>query len=215
MIISKRIAVSLAAAALLATADAAWAETLNYTVLRDGKRIGSHAVSIDAKGPMTQISTTTDIEVKVLFVTAYQFKHKGQELWSGGKLVSLTSATNDDGTDKKLSVKASQGQMTVDSTVTGQERRQNVDGAMLTGSLWNKDVVTQSALLNTLDGQVMKIEVKDVGAETVDAGGKSVTAHHYAISGELTREVWYDDAGRLVRMRFPDKTNSEIIYALD
>jgi hypothetical protein len=191
------------------------AETLNYTVLRDGKNIGTHAVTIEHKGSETDVSVKTDITVKMLFVTAYKFKHASQEMWNNGQLISLTSTTDDDGTPKELTARAENGVLTLDSTVKGQERRQQADVGTEPASLWNPDTVKQSALLNTLDGQMMQIKVKDLGTENVDASGAALSAHHYSLTGDLTRELWFDDAGRLVRMRFPDKTNTEIIYALN
>lgn len=208
-------AATLAAVIITAGATQAQAETLNYTVLRDGKTIGTHAVTIDQNGFETNVSVETDIAVKVLFVTAYKFKHTSQEKWANGQLMSIRSTTDDDGTPKVLSAQTENGAITVDSTVKGHERRQKADAGTLPASLWNPATVQQNALLNTLDGQVMNIQVQDLGAETVDVGGASLNAQHYALSGELTRDLWFDDAGRLVRMRFPDKTNTEIVYALN
>ena len=215
--ILRTIAATLAAITVIAglgTTSPAQAETLNYTVLRDGKSIGTHAITIDQNGTDTQVAIETDIAVKVFFVTAYKFKHASKEKWSNGQLVAITSTTDDDGTAKELNARAENGGITVDSTVKGNERRQNAAATMLPASLWNAATVKQNALLNTLDGQVMNIEIEDLGPQDVDVNGASLSAHHYAISGELTRELWFDAADRLVRMRFPDKTGTEIIYAL-
>jgi len=190
-------------------------KTLEYTVLRDGKPIGTHAYTIDTNGADTQVQVSTDIQVKVLFITAYKFKHNSQEVWSNGRLVSLKSTTDDDGTDKALTAKAEDGKITLDSMVKGQDRRQFAAAAAIPASLWNPAIVTQTAIVNTLDGKLMKVKVANVGSEQVDAGGAKVTAHHYKISGELTRDLWFDDAGRLVRVSFPDKTSTEIVYALN
>ncbi|WP_139135034.1 DUF6134 family protein [Magnetovibrio blakemorei] len=189
-------------------------KTLDFTVLRDGKTIGTHSYTISDQGDETLVEVSTDIQVKVLFITAYKFHHTSKELWRGGKLVSLTSTTNDDGTQKALQVTASPGKLDVDSIVHDQDRRQSADINTQPASLWNPTIVHQHKILNTLDGTMMKINVSDFGTEVVEAAGAQVSAHHYAISGELTRDVWFNDAGDLVRVRFPDKTNSEIIYAL-
>lgn len=189
--------------------------TLEYTVLRDGKAIGTHAYTIDTNGADTHVQVSTDIQVKVLFITAYQFTHASKEVWSNGQLVSLKSTTNDDGTDKALTAKAENGKITLDSLVKGQDRRQYAAAAAIPASLWNPAIVTQSSIVNTLDGKLMKVDVADAGTEQVDAGGSKVSAHHYKISGELTRDLWFDDAGRLVRVSFPDKTSTEIIYTLN
>lgn len=190
-------------------------KTLEYTVLRDGKPIGTHAYTIDTNGADTHVQVSTDIQVKVLFITAYKFKHASEEMWSNGQLVSLNSTTDDDGTDKALTAKAENGKITLDSIVKGQDRRQFAAAAAIPASLWNRAIVTQSSIVNTLDGKLMKVDVADAGTEQIDAGGSKITAQHYKISGELTRDVWFDDAGRLVRVSFPDKTSTEIVYALN
>lgn len=210
--ISRFVVGALAAVSVLAAAQAE-AETLNYTVTRDGSTIGTHTVEISDDA--TEVNVKTDIEVKVLFVTAYKFKHTSQEKWQNGQLVAISSTTDDDGTPKELNATLDGASLAVNSVVKGQDRMQTVAADTLPASLWNKATVDQSALLNTLDGQVMAIEVADMGAATVETGAGSVEATHYAITGELTRELWFDGQGRLVRMRFPDKTNSEIVYALD
>lgn len=209
------VATTLATAIIVSSATMAQADTLNYTVLRDGKPIGTHAVTIDQNGAETQVAIETDIAVKVFFVTAYKFKHTSQESWSNGQLVAITSTTDDDGIAKELNARAESGRLTVDSTIKGNERRQNADANAFPASLWNAATVKQSALLNTLDGEVMTVAVEDLGTENVDAGGTSIQAKHYAITGELTRELWFDATNRLVRMSFPDKTNTKITYALN
>jgi len=190
-------------------------KTLEYTVLRDGSDIGTHAYNIETNGTDTQVKVTTDIKVKVLFVTAYKFIHESTETWNNGQLVSLNSTTDDDGTDKNLSAKAENGKITLDSTVKGQNRRQFAAAAAIPGSLWNPATVLQDTIVNSLDGQLMKVKVENLGAEEVEASGTKITANHYKITGELTRDLWYNAEGDLVRVSFPDKTKSEIVYSLN
>ncbi|HEY9081200.1 DUF6134 family protein [Magnetovibrio sp.] len=209
--------VAFAMAAVVATAT--WQahaanKTLAFTVLRDGSNIGTHSYAISEHGDETLVEVNTDIEVKVLFMTAYKFIHASKEVWKNGKLVQLNSTTDDDGTAKSLNVKAQGDTLTADSVVAGQDRRQNAAPTVIPASLWKQDIVKQSAVLNTLDGTLMNIKVEDLGAEEVEAGGAKIEAQHYSITGELTRELWFSGAGDLVRVRFPDKTGSEIVYAL-
>lgn len=210
----KRFAAAMTCWALMG-AGPAQAETLNYTVTRDGSDIGTHTVAISDQGGATEVDVQTDIEVKVLFVTAYKFKHTSHEKWRDGRLMAISSTTDDDGTPKQLNARLNGEQLVINAQIKDQDRRQTADAGVLPASLWHPDTVEQSALLNTLDGEIMDIVVENKGTETVPAGGKDVQATQYSISGELTRDLWFDDAGRLVRMRFPDKTNSEIVYALN
>lgn len=198
-------------------ACASWqvqAKTLDFTVYRDGSDIGTHSYAISQHGDETLVEVSTDIQVKVLFVTAYKFIHASKEVWKNGKLIQLNSTTDDDGDDKALNVKAQGDALTADSMVKGQDRRQTADANVVPASLWKKDIVKQTAVLNTLDGTLMNINVEDLGIDEVEAGGAKIEAQHYSITGELTRELWFDGAGDLVRVRFPDKTGTEIVYAL-
>jgi len=197
------------------TAQAASRQTLNFTILRDGDAIGTKTYTIDTNGTETKVHITTDIKVKVLYYTVYKFTHDSKEIWRDNRLVSLRSTTDDDGTAKVLTAKAENGQITLNSLVKGQDRRQFAPALAVPASLWNPIIVKQKTIINTLDGRFMKITVTDIGLEQVEAGGLTIAAHHYKIRGELTRDLWYDAADRLVRISFPDKTSKKIIYTLN
>lgn len=193
----------------------AYAKSLSYTVFRDGKPIGTHGYEINAIGDETVVKVATDIKVKVLFVTAYQFIHSSEEHWNGEKLVLIKSTTNDDGVDKKLDAVKKGTVIAVNSVIKKDDRISKAPQDVIPASLWNPATVSQSTLLNTVDGSMMEVKITDLGEEDVPANGGNVKAKHYQITGELTRELWFDQKGDLVRARFPAKDNSEIIYALN
>lgn len=190
-------------------------KSLEYTVLRDGNPIGTHSFSIDTNGADTNVTVNTDIKVKALFFTVYQFIHDSKETWNNGHLTALTSTTDDDGIPKTLTMKAENGKMTVDAQVQGHDRRQFAPAGAIPASLWNMATVKQSMIVNTLDGQFMKVKIESVGEEKVEASGRTVSANHFKLTGELTRDLWYNSAGDLVRMSFPDKKKVQIIYSLN
>ena len=68
--------------------------------------------------------------------------------------------------------------------------------------------------MNTLDGTQMRIAVVDKGEEMVEASGANVPARHFAISGGINRDVWFDRANTLVRVAFAGKDGSSIVYQL-
>lgn len=190
-------------------------KTLEYSITRDGSAIGSHAYTIETNGSDTNVNVTTDIKVKALFITVYKFVHESKEVWNNGLLVSLVSTTDDDGTQKTMNATAAGNKVAVESDINGQNRRQLAEKTVIPASLWNPAIVTQSTILNTVDGKLMAVKIESVGNEEVEAGGTKVSASHYKITGELTRDVWYNTDGDLVRMSFPDKTKSEIVYTLN
>jgi hypothetical protein len=201
------------AAALLASAAQAMqvpSQPLNYTVLRDGAPVGRHVVTFQPTDGGTKVDITTDVAVKIAFITVYRFEHKGSEVWKDARLVALTSKTNDDGTDHQLQVEAKGDGL----HVVGDGKATKADPGIVPASLWNPSLVTQNVLLNTLDGQQMRVTVTDKGADTVMVQGKGVPARRYVVDGDLKRELWYDEAGTLVQIRFKAKDDSDILYVL-
>jgi len=183
---------------------------LNFTVLKNGDPIGHHDISVERNGDAETVSIKTNILVKVAFVPVYRFEHTGQEVWQNGHLVSLISQTNDDGDKHKLSVAAKVDHLDVD----GDGQSSQAEAAIIPASLWNVDIVKQSVLLNTLTGKQMHVSVADLGDESVQSHGAAVKVHHFKVTGDLQRDLWYDQSNTLVQVKFKAKDDSDILYVL-
>jgi len=183
---------------------------LNFTVLKDGDPIGHHDITVEQNGDAETVSIKTNILVKVAFVPVYRFEHVGHEVWQNGHLVSLVSQTNDDGDKHKLSVAVKSDHLDVD----GDGQSSQADSAIIPASLWNYGLVKQSTLLNTLTGKQMHVSVADLGDDSIQSHGVPLKAHHYKVSGELQRELWYDQSNTLVQVKFKAKDDSDILYVL-
>jgi len=68
--------------------------------------------------------------------------------------------------------------------------------------------------LSMRDGSTLSVDVAYRGEETVGGVEGPVTARHYLLTGELTREVWYDPDGVLVKVRFSGQDGADIEYVL-
>lgn len=210
-----RTTVAALALALAFTSSAAVAQphppqSLRFTVLRDGDPIGSHRLQFQNGTDGLKVAIDTDVVVKILVVPVYRFKHHDEEVWKDGHLVALSSVTNDDGTPHHLKVAADGKGL----EVNGDDKASLLPTSTIPASLWNPATVTQAALMNTLDGHPMSVKVKDLGTESVSVHGQPRPAHHYAVTGDLAREVWYDADGTLVQVRFKAQDDSDIRYVL-
>ncbi len=183
---------------------------LRFQVLREGSPIGTHTLRFAEDADALRVEVVTDVAVDVAFITVYRFAHEGREVWRDGRLVALDSQTDDDGTDHRLTISAEGGKLVVE----GDGKRSEAAPGIIPASLWHPELVEQPVLLNTLDGRAMAVDVTLVGTEAVPARGGTVEARHYAIRGDLERDVWYDDAGTLVRVRFTGSDGSDIVYNL-
>lgn len=186
---------------------------LDFTVLRDGEEIGTHVMRFDVGSDgSVDVDIETDIEVSMMFVTVYRFEHEGHEHWENGRLFSLNSRTDDDGEDHDLVVTADASSIRVADNGQSAERQ----AGLLPASLWNDGIVAapKTTLLNTLDGSAMDVTVTRVGDEEVEGVTGPVTATHYVLAGDLSRELWYDPQGVLVKVRFSAEDGSNIEYVL-
>lgn len=193
-------ATALSALVLMAAATAAMPSsppgsgTLVFDVMRKGRDIGDHSYRFSKTGDTLTVEVRTEVSVRVpvIRVAAYSFTHTATETWQGNRLSRLTAATNDDGSPHQLAL----GQ--------GAE--------LLPASLWGDEVSAATRLLNTVDGRTMAVRVADLGTETVDTGHGAVPAHHYRITGDLDRDVWYDDDGLLARLVMTADDGSTVTY---
>lgn len=183
---------------------------LAFTVLRDGDKVGSNIIRFQPQPGGVNVTIDTQILVKIAMIPVYRFEHHGEETWRDGRLQSLTSNTNDDGKRHALQVAAGQDQLQIDGD--GQHKLMPNDA--VPASLWNSTLVTQSSLLNTLDGSAMAVKIADLDQDKVSVHGQEQLAHHYAVTGDLKREVWYDASGSLVQVRFKAEDDSKIEYVL-
>ncbi len=112
------------------------AETLRFAIMRNGEQIGTHAIEISRTGPETNVRITTDLSVKVLFVTAYRLQHSATERWVNGQLVSFDSTTDNNGVRHKIS--ATRGTSGLEVEADGKTSR--VDQNLFPASAWNPEL---------------------------------------------------------------------------
>jgi Family of unknown function (DUF6134) len=186
------------------------AETLQYAIMRKGEQIGTHKIEFRRTGKETSVVVATNVEVKVLFVTAYRFQYTATERWVNGRLVALNSETDDNGKQHKLTAALKGPNLEVEAD----GKAVQVDKNILPGSLWNAELVRQSVMLDTQTGQVMPITVVDGGSEDVPVETGSAPAHRYTIKGKFSQDVWYDSRGRLVQSQLVAPDGSLIVYKL-
>lgn len=194
-----------------ANAEPSPEKTLAFTVLRNGDPVGTHTVDLRPGEAGTTVEIETKVVVKVAMIPVYRFEHRGTERWRDGRLTELASRTNDDGDHHSLEVRDA-GTDSLD--VVGDGKHSSVGRTIVPASLWNRATIAQNVLLNSLDGRRMAVTVRDLGSEAVAVRGQPRPARHYSLTGELQRELWYDETGLLVQVAFKGKDDSDIRYVL-
>jgi hypothetical protein len=195
---------------LLGMATQASAETIRFAIVRNGEQIGTHVVEISRAGQETSVKIATDLDVKVLFVTAYRLQHRATEKWMDGRLVAMSSSTDNNGTRHRVSVSETPAGMEIHAD----GRSIKADSSLVPGSLWNLELLHRKVMLDAQDGQILPLSVVDHGQQQVTVKSHVLKAHHYTLKSKWTQDVWYDDQDRLVKASLIASDGSEVLYQL-
>jgi hypothetical protein len=185
-------------------------EISKFNIMREGHQIGSSTTSIQSNGKETVVDTTINVDVKILGFTAYRYVQTSNEKWAGDHVVTITSETDDNGTKHNLSLALH------DDKLIGEADGKvlTLDAGMIPSSVWNPKLVTQTVVMDSVNGKLKHISVTDLGTENIDIRGQPTKAHHYSMRGQLEQDLWYDMSGRLVQLKFKGRDGSVISYHL-
>ncbi|MGE4219825.1 MAG: DUF6134 family protein [Alphaproteobacteria bacterium] len=186
---------------------------LAFDIVRNGKPIGTHVYRFQRDEDRLEVDIRTNIDYRLLSIPFYRFEHRSHEVWRDGRIGSVTSRTNDNGTPIELSVAAEAGSL----RIAGRRDEEPVDGELAAAgtapdSLWNRDTLDAVRLFSTVGGKPMRIAVQDLGSALYPVAGQQVPARHFRITGEYERELWYSDAGVLIGVRFTASDGSTVQY---
>lgn len=184
---------------------------LSFRALRNGAPIGVHTVTFRQDGERLIVRTRIDITVKVLLFTAFYLRHDAEEIWQAGRLVSVTSTTDDNGTRLKVSGSAVEGGF----RIVGEEGPFLAPAQLLTSNmLWDTRMLSASRLIDVQHGGVIGLAVKPLGPASVDTPQGQIRANrHHLITPHYAGTLFHDSSGRWIKGLIEAK--GEIIeYAL-
>jgi hypothetical protein len=170
---------------------------LRFRALRHGSPIGEHRVTFRPDGNRLTVETRVEIAVKVLFFTAFRFKHEAEEVWQSDRLVSVKSTTDDNGTLLQVS-----GNAVADGfRIIGADGPFLASAHLLTSNaLWDSRIVRENRLIDVQHGGEIGLVTKRLGDEQVDTPQGPVRAsRHHMITPYYAGSVFHDSNGRWVK----------------
>ena len=207
---------SLAAGALLmpilAVSRAARAEDSlqAFAVDRNGSPIGHHRLRFIRDGARLNVEIDIQLEVKLAFITLYRYRHSNRELWEDGRLLSFTSRTDDDGTPHQVRARRS-GEVIL---VEGDAGPVEAPGDAIPTTYWHRRFLDAPVWIDTQGGGLKRCQVTPKGTVQVAAAGASVAADRFAVTGDLTLDLWYAK-DHWVKLEFAGSDGSIIDYRLE
>ncbi len=142
----------------------------------------------------------------------YAFRHRSEETWRDGRLMSLNSETVEHG--ETLHV---QGAATPEGfRVVSKGGPFIASAATLTSnSLWTPAVLEQETLVDAQYGGVIGVSARKFADEEIVIGTRKARVTRYTfIAPYLAGSIWYDEEGLWVRGEF-ERDGSKIQYRLD
>lgn len=186
-------------------------DVIRFNVLRQGQAFGTHTVRFETAASGALVART-EVELRAGLgpITLYRYDLDATETWLNGELQSVSGQVNDDGNKRTVFAARSGGAL----SVKGSDFTGTAPAGVVPASHWNYAQTQVRKLLSTEDGEILDVTVDRVGRETIRAGGKTIEANRYRLDSAVDVDLWYDDAGRWVKLAFKARGQS-IEYVLD
>lgn len=208
------LAVAAAAAGLASPAQAGselaalYGDRILFDVMRDGRPVGTHAVSFAPRGDRLHVEAAFELSLRLLGVAYYRYRYVSRSEWEDGRLVRLTAVTDDNGARSRVTATDDGGGLRVE----GPAGTLRLPAGTFPTDHWHPGVLGARHVLNTITGAPARVRIEDRGVEAVATATGTVEARRWDYTGDLRNSVWYDAQGRWVRMRFTAADGSSIDY---
>jgi hypothetical protein len=164
-------------------------DRLGFDIIRKGTKLGTHQLSFERNGDALTVHVAADLVVKIGFITLYRFHHQATEHWLGDELVALQTTTSDNGTPQQVVGRRDASGLVIEGT---KAPRYVAPANALLATHWNRREL-EGPLINAQDGRLMRPKIAAVGSDMIPtASGAQIRANHYALTGDVQLDMWYD-----------------------
>ena len=189
-----------------------------YDIIRKNKIIGSVESVFEIKNQDIVLTTTINIEIKVLFIPAYKFFQNTKEVWKNGEFIKITGYTDfEDNREYYISGEDKDNFF----YASGMDGELIIDKEILPLNYWNKDILKEDFLFDTQKGIVRQIKVKKLDDEIIKINKVKIEAEKYILDATTNKKdkgpfpqytIWYAKNGELLRFQFTNwKDKKEVI----
>ena len=176
----------------LAAATPAFAATgtWDFRVLLDGREIGRHSYQLRPVDGGMELRSEARFDVRLLFISAYRYRHDAVERWRDGCLRGLESQTVTNGERITVSARDIGGRLSVERPgVTNTHA-----GCIFSFAYWDPRILEATALLNSQTGELVPVRVERLGTESMTVLGRDLPTTRHRITGTgLQIDLWYAD----------------------
>lgn len=180
---------------------------LAFDVMRKGKKIGSHVLRFEPSGDDLKVVIDVALEVSFGPITFFKYKHDGVELWRGDQWLSVEATTVQNGKKSVVSGRRTATGVAVD----GPKGKFVAPANTLAATHWNRRML-DGPFLNTQTGEVQRPKIERRGDVMIPARTGQIRAEHYAMTGEVVLDTYYDAGPTWAGLKFKGGDGSTISY---
>ena len=188
-----------------------------FDIIRKNKVIGSHIIDFKKNDDSLIIETNININVKVLFIPAYKFFHKSEEVWRNGKFLKIDAYTDFED-EREYFIK---GKVEGDQFLaSGMDGDISVNKNILPSNFWNINILKEKKLFDTQKGIIRKIMVKDLGSEEIRIDDKKIYCKKFSFNASSNPKdkgpfpeytLWYSKEDELIKFKFRNWKDNKIV----
>jgi hypothetical protein len=171
---------------------------LMFRALWGNKQIGTHRIAVmpETESGNWRVEVAMDIKVSLGWFGEITFKHHCQEVWQDGRIVELTSTTDDDGDVFNVNGEA----RGADFALQGPSGPFLAPANLLTSSsAWSEAVCRQDQLIDATHGSVIGVVADLKGERQVETVRGRLRARRYDfVSPLLSGELLYGTEGEWI-----------------
>ncbi len=184
----------------------------HFRVYLDDTPIGYHNFSIEQAEGLKTMSTLAQLDVKFLKIPLFKYRHENTETWTDQCLKSITSTTDQNGTEFRV-----QGSVTETGfQVSANEQKEILPSCISTFAYWDKSFLEHSRLLNSQTGEFLEVEVEDLGERRIEINDATVSASHYRLTADdLDIELWYTSDGQWLGLESTTGKGRRLRYVIE
>ncbi|MFG1487712.1 DUF6134 family protein [Oceanospirillum sp. HFRX-1_2] len=201
-----------------------YGDQLSFEVTRNGKPVGHYQVDFSGNDNNWKVESRMALDFKAFLFFSYRFRYLGVEHWQGNQLTRFTSRIDRNGELSETFLSRAQDASGLPFWRGGLRQAKKGEAAtesakplsngaqtLALSNHYNRSIIHQSQLFNSLTGELNQIRLEKEDTERVSDGQEQVLATRYRYTGDLEDTwVWYANDQRWLGMRFTADDGSTI-----
>ena len=168
-----------------------------FIILRNEKEVGWHKVEFKKTDKGYEVKSTAYIKARYLLLLDYIFEYSSTSIWENNQLVQNIIDIDDDGNDYSILINRIDANK-LEIVNEDKEINVHIGNNIYPSDHWHPYEIKSKYLLNTLNGEVLEISVKEINETT------------WYVDGKVKYYINYDEQGRWIGLKF-DADEDDII----